>query len=910
MLVGRREERARIDKLLDRAAQGRGGALAVRGEPGIGKTALLAYARERADAARVVETTGVETELEVPFAGLADVLRPLLGHLDELPVSQREIMRGALALGPSRPADRFALGAASLALLAAAAVDQMLLVLVDDAHWLDAASRDALTFAARRLGADPVAVIFAARDGERVAFEVAGIEEIVLSGLGRGDATALLQGVVAADAVDTLIELTQGNPLALLELPTTWAEAQLSGRARPEQPLQLTAGIERAFARRALVLGEPTRRALLVAAADDSGDVARVEAACRSLDADAEDLVRAEDADLVRIDGSRIEFRHPLVRAAVYQGAAPSERRDAHRALADVFAGHDRFRMAWHAAAAAAGPDARAADALAVVAEESRARGAYAAAAAAFERAARLTPDSNERPMFFARAADATWLSGQTSKAVALVGEGLSENPTGRVRAELLAHHGRIASYGDDQEAAFDMLLEAARLLEDDDPPRAAELLADAVGAGLQVGGTLAANAAARLARLETNGDLLRELLIAQALLSATSVAGDVGGHDRLERALEAFEAVGALDESPLHILWAGRGRFMHGHNAEAARLARRAIDAARRTDAFALLPLALRLLASAEFDRGQWRTAYAAAGEAVELGRELEQHSTVCPCLGILADIDAAAGNAESCRAHASAAIAIAIERRLGFYRERAERALGRLALAIGRTADAIEQLEAVYVRLARTGNREANVTPAWDLVEAHARVGQIERARELLAEAAEAMPPARANEEAVITRCVGIVADDFAFQPAFETALALHDSEPFPFERARTESAYGERLRRAGQRKRAREVLHRAVVLFDELGATAFASRARTELAASGARLRSTAAARENLTPRETQVALAVADGASNDEVAAALYVTPKTVEYHLTRVYRKLGLRSRAELVRQFTRREEST
>ena len=908
MLVGRREERARIDLLLDQALAGHGGALSVRGEPGIGKTALLEYARERAGAARVVDTTGVETELEVPFAGLADVLRPLLGHLDELPALQREIVRGALALGPPRPADRFALGAASLTLLAAAAGNEMLLVLVDDAHWLDAGSRDALTFAARRLTADPVVVIFAARDGERLPFDASGIEQIALSGLERADAAALLEGVAAADSVDTLIDLTQGNPLALLELPTTLDEAQLSGRAPLEQPLQLSAGIERAFARRALVLGEATRRALLVAAADDSGNVACVEAASRLLGANADDLLRAEDADLVRIDGSRIEFRHPLVRAAVYQGAAPSERRDAHRALSDVFANGDRFRMAWHAAAAAPGADAGAARVLAAVADETRRRGAYAAAAAAFERAARLTSDSNERPRFFAEAAETAWLSGQTSKAEALVTEGLSESPAAPARAELLARRGRMASYGDDQEAAFDMLVEAAQLLEDDDPLRAG-LVADAVGAGLQVGGMLAADAAARLAKLETNDDVLLELLVAQALLSATSIAGEVGGHDRLERALEAAEAAGALDEAPLQIFWVGRGRYMRGHNAEAARLARRAIDAARRTEAFAVLPQALRLLAAAEFDRGQWRTAYAAAGEAVELGRELEQHSTVCACLGVLADIDAAAGNAESCGAHASAAIEIGAERRLGFYRGRAERALGRLALAMGKTADAIEQLDALYVRLARAGNREVNVTPAWDLVEAHARVGQIERARELLAEAAEAMPPASAGEEAVIGRCVGIVAEDSAFEAAFERALALHDSEPFPFERARTEHAYGERLRRAGRRKRAREVLHRAVVTFDELGATAFASRTRAELAASGARLRTTAAARESLTPRETQVALAVAEGASNEEVAAVLYVTPKTVEYHLTRVYRKLGLRSRAELVREFTQRAGS-
>jgi DNA-binding CsgD family transcriptional regulator len=909
MLVGRHAEQARIELLLDQAAAGRGGALAILGEAGIGKTALLEYARLRARAATVVETTGVESELELPFAGLADVLRPLFGRLDELPESQQELVRAALALGPPRPVDRFALGAASLALLAAAAGEGMLLVLVDDAHWLDAASRDALLFAARRLGADAVALIFAARDDEQVPFEPAGIAALTLSGLGRMDAAALLDGVLADDALDMLIELTQGNPLALLELPATLSEAQLHGRAPLEEPLRVGAGIERAFARRALVLGERTRRALLVAAADDSGIVAVVEAACGTLGAVSGDLRRAEDADLLHIDGPQIEFRHPLVRAAVYQGAAPSERRDAHRALAGVFEGRDEFRHAWHSAAAAAGPDAEAASALAAVAAESHARGAYAAAAAAFERAARLTPDGSERPVFLAHAADGAWLAGRTADAAALVAEGLSTDPAGPARAELLARRGRIRLYGDDQEAAYDTLLEAARLFEDEDPSRAAELLADAIGAGLQVGGGSAAEAATRLGALRANDDPIRELLVAQALLSATSVAGDTGGRGRLERALVAAEAADVLDQSALHLLWAGRGRFMLGHNDEAARLARRALDGARQTTAFALVPQALRLLASADFDRGRWRTAYAAAGEAVELGRELEQHSTVCACLGLLADIDAAAGNADSCHAYAAAAIEIAIERRLGFYRERAERALGRLELALGRTAEAIEKLENVYARLARAGNWEVNVTPAWDLVEAYARAGSVEPARELLAGAEEAMPPAMASEEAVIERCNGIVGDDSSFEASFERALALHIADPVPFERARTELAYGERLRRAGQRKSAREQLHAALVVFDDLGASAWSARARSELAATGERLRPAAVARESLTPREMQVALAVAEGASNNEVAAMLYLTPKTVEYHLTRVYRKLGLRSRAELARQFARSDES-
>src|SRR5262245_13093065 len=610
MLVGRREERARIERLLDRARAGRGGALAVHGEAGIGKTALLEYARGRAAAATVVEAAGVESELELPFAGLVAVLRPLLGHLGELPESQQEVLRGALALGPPRPADRFAVGAASLALLAAAAGEDLLVVLVDDAHWLDAASRDALLFAARRVAADAVALIFAARDGEQVPFEPGGIGRLALAGLGRQDAAALLDGVVGDEALDALIDLTHGNPLALLELPAMLSEEQLRGRAPLEPPLRVGVGIERAFLRRVLALGERTRRALLVASADDSGSVAVVLPACRLLGAGAGDLLRAEAADLLRIDGTRLEFQHPLVRAAVYQSAAPSERRDAHRALAEVLRGRDEFRRAWHSAAAAAGPDAEAASALAVVAAESRARGAYAAAAAAFERAARLTADPNRQPQLLADAADAAWLAGRTVDAIALVAEGLSANPPRPARAELLARRGRIGLYGEDQEAAFDTLLEAARLFEDEDPSRAAELLADAIGAAIQVGGASAAEAATRLDALHAEDDPIRDLLVAQALLSAASVAGGVGGRSRLEHALDAARAADVLDQSALHLLFAGRGRFMLGHNDEAARLARRALDRARESAALALVPQALRLLAAADFDRGRWRTA------------------------------------------------------------------------------------------------------------------------------------------------------------------------------------------------------------------------------------------------------------------------------------------------------------
>ena len=289
------------------------------------------------------------------------------------------------------------------------------------------------------------------------------------------------------------------------------------------------------------------------------------------------------------------------------------------------------------------------------------------------------------------------------------------------------------------------------------------------------------------------------------------------------QQAVVTAERAGALDTSALNLLWTGVGRWMLGHNDEAARLARRALDRARQDSALALVPQALRLIAWAEFDRGRWRAAYAAASEGAELASELDQRTTACACLGLLAEVDAATGDDEACSAHAATAIAIARATGLGYYRERAERALGRLELAQGRVAEAIERLEQVQQRLERAGNWEANVTPAWDLVEAYVRAGELEKARALLSRAEEAMPPVSAAEEATIQRCHGIVADEESFEAAFERALELHEAEPFPFEQARTRLAYGERLRRAGERRRARDKLRAALAEFDELGAEA---------------------------------------------------------------------------------------
>ena len=698
-----------------------------------------------------------------------------------------------------------------------------------------------------------------------------------------------------------LVEATAGNPLALLELPRTLSEEQLRGAAPLEEPLHLGPTLERTFARRAAVLGEPVRRSLLAAAAESTGELAPIGRALERLGLDAQLLDLAEDDGLVRVEGSRLVFRHPLVRAAVYHSAAPSERRATHRALAEGHAGSDERSRTWHLALAAVGPEDDTADALAELAAESRDRGAYDEAATAFERAARLSGPAAARLDRLAAAADAAWLAGRSEHARALALEGLGGGAEGLARADLLALKARIELFGGDQDEAFATFVEAAASAEPDDPARAAVILAEAVSAGIQTSTVSLAGAVAALERLRRPSEPFLEFIICQALGSAASIVGDARSALLIRQAVAALDG-GALElDSALHLFWAGRARFMLGENDEAAALGRRATERARQDEALGVLPQSLRLVASADFDRGRWQSAYATAGEAVSWSRQTGQSSTLCACLGLLAEIDAATGNEPDCRAAADEAIELAEKLGLGYYRGRAERALGRLEVALGRLDVGARQLEAAAARLERAGNREANVTPLWDLVEANARLGDLDGAQAALDAAEPLVAPQVPDEVAVLERCRGIVAAVDAFELHFDRALELHE---FPFERARTELSYGERLRRAGERRRARELLRSALSAFQELGAVAWADRARTELGASGERLRARDEARQDfLTPRETQIALQVAQGASNREVAAALFVTPKTVEFHLTRIYRKLGVRSRGELIRRF-------
>jgi AAA ATPase domain len=430
VLLGRREECTRIEHLLDDARRGQSGTLVIRGEPGIGKTALLEYARERAAEMTVVQAAGVESEVELEFAGLLDICRPLREHMGEVPRAHAEALRAALGLAQAEARDRFAIGAGTLALLAAAAEARPLLAVVDDAQWLDRSSQDALRFAARRLVADRACLLFAARIGEAREFDASSLPTLELGGVTLAASESLLSSrgskAVSPEVAARLHAATQGTPLALLELSSLLTPEQLAGQAPLPEPLPAGPSLEHAFARRAAGLADETSRALVLAAVAVTSRTEVIEKALRVLDLDLDSLEPAEDAGLIQLADGRVDFRHTLIRSTVYHAAPPSARRAAHRALAGVLSdGPHVDERAWHLAAGALGPDEEAARGLEQAAERAIKRGGYAGAADALERAARLTVDEEPHLRRLHGAAEASWEAGHTEHAIALLEEGI-----------------------------------------------------------------------------------------------------------------------------------------------------------------------------------------------------------------------------------------------------------------------------------------------------------------------------------------------------------------------------------------------------------------------------------------------------------------------------------------------------
>ena len=898
-LHGRDHERRALADALATARDGRSRALVVHGAAGAGKTSLLAAAE--ADALeigmRVLRATGSESERVLPFALLHALLRPLLGGLDALSAAQADALRAAFGLGTQDAApDRFLVSLAALTLLADAAAAAPVLVLADDVQWADEPSVQALWFVARRLDADPIALVLAARDEVGAPFDPMGLPDLEIGPLDGPAALAILReraGEDAAPAVaDDLVTRTGGLPLALDELARALAPDVLAGRAALPDPLPFGDGIERAYTSRVRALGDPARTALLVAALDGTGAPDVVLAGLRALGLGDEALQPAERAGLVRLTGDGIAFAHPLVRSATVHAATFAERRTAHRALAD--GAPDDDRRAWHEAAAAVGPDPAVAAALCAAAERARSRGARATAAAGLERAAELTSDPLQRAVLLAQGAEDAWRGGRPALARALIARASALDPPPALDGTLQRLLGTIEAWTGTPARACEVLGAQAAAAAPDDAALALRLLAEAAEAASFSGDAALATTIGELATaIEPPAGDARAALLAELLVGMRRyVTGDPGGAaPHLRRVVEDGRRMGDLEALTL----AGRAAVYLADDDMLVELGERSLPLARAAGDMTHLPQNLTRLTLAWLRRARIAAAERDGAEALRLAEAAGQDEMVACAHAMLAYAAALRGDEAETGARAAAALARCEPLGLAVFADLARTAEGHVALAQGRPAEA-------WRVLAAPAHPAVALTTIIDRVEAGLEAGAVQPSRDLVA-------TARAWQEASGTRDLGpivvhaealLARDPDEALAGLRAALAAYADADRPLERARAELALGRRLRRARRRVDARTHLQAALDAFEELGARAWATQAAAELRASGERARRrTADTRDDLTPQEAQVAELVAQGLSNREVAAQLFVSPRTVEFHLRNVFAKRGLTSRSQL-----------
>jgi DNA-binding CsgD family transcriptional regulator len=888
VLVGREEERARIDALLEAGRRGRTRTLVVAGEPGIGKTALLDHTVARATGMRTLRLTAAEAESALPFAGLHALLLPLVEAFSELEQPQERALRTALALEEGDEPDVLAVNAGTLAVLAEAAAAQPLLLAIDDAHWLDAPSGEALAFALRRLEAEDIACVVAVRTGESSAFD-GGFDRLELAPLPTAVAREVLAQrteAVPLPAVDRMLDLAAGNPLALLELPAALARGELDGAVTaPER-------IQRAFAVRLDALPNEARRALVLAAAEP--DPRAVRLAAEGLGLGREALAPAEEAGLVRVEPEGIVFRHPLVRSLAYATTDPVARREAHAALADSLTDEtDRDRRAWHLAAAATEPDEELALLLEQTADRAEARGGHAAAARAVERAARLSRDSDAVARRLTRGARLAFWSGATEHALELADEALGATADPNLRAEAVLERESIRGA---QWAGYGGVADLGMQLEQLDPDRATRALVSLISE--RSGAFDGAGAAELAAQAESIAPRAGPWWRPRGLIIAATAYLAVARLDDFERLLaEVVHDDAAVANHALDLIWAERYDLVRSVLDSTLREGRAAGNQMRiiwNQASFAHLELRL----------GRLHEALPAVAEAVTLGDARGVRSWAGIARIALAGIHAWRGEADACRAAAADSLVTASETHSVSDELNIHAVLGLLALSLGRHDEVVAELtpaESTWVSSTHVEPSAVAFVP--DLVEAHAHLGNLDEARTSLERFREAAERARRQWAlAAVARCEGLLAPADGYADFFERALELLESSPLALDRARTQLAYGERLRRAGQRRQARVQLRAAHEAFSAVDAAPWAERAEAELRATGESVGPrTPDRRAQLSPQELQIAQLVGEGRTNKEIAAQLYLSPKTIEYHLGNAYRKLDIHSRAELTR---------
>ena len=910
MLLGRDHEQLTLVRVLEDARVGHSGVLAIVGEAGIGKSALLAYAEEQAGGMKVLRARGVQSEAHIPFAGLFELLRPALPWIDQIPGPQAAALESALALRPASAQGRFAVGAATLSLLAAYADEAPVAVLVDDTHWLDGSSADALLFAFRRLIADPIAVVLTVRAGEPSLLDGADLATLRLKGLDRASAAKLLRRQrdepISQNLADRLHHDTGGNPLALLELGE---ERKMLADLPPGAPLAAGTSIARVYLLRSRSLPERTRDALVLAAALDSGEVPVLARAAPVLGLDLSDLIPAEAAALITVQDSRVEFRHPLARSAIYADSPAERRRAVHRALAGALPDADADRRAWHLALASFGPDDAASSALEQAGQRARRRSAYEVSSRSFERAARLAPEEVRQGRLLYAAADAAWLGGLADRATALLDEASLHAPAPELAVSIEQLRGHIATRRGPVGEAQQILLTGAEHAAPIDPERAVVMLAEAVNASFYAGDAatmrLAAERAASLAPHGSEGRTAFFALIAQGMALIFSGEGERGA-PAIRAAVEVLERSDELRDDPRLLAWAAMGPLWLREVNIGRALADRALAVARRKSAVGVLPFVLTHVALQQAATDRWAEAQAGFYEAIALARETGQRTELSASLARLAWLEARQGRSEQSRLHAAEALSLSRDMGLGVCEVWTIAALGDLELGLGRPEAALAYFEEQQAVLALRGIADVDLSPAPELVEIYLRLGRNQEAAETAEEfERDASTKAQPWALARAARCRGLLTAQDKSDQHFETALTLHGQTPDAFETGRTHLAYGSHLRRARHRVRAREQLRAAADVFDRLGADPWAETARAELAATG----ETARRRDlttlsDLTAQELQVALSLAAGRTTRETAAALFLSPKTIEYHLRNVYRKLAIGSRSELTAAMT------
>jgi DNA-binding CsgD family transcriptional regulator len=904
-LVGRGAERERLDRILAAARTGLSGTVVLRGEPGVGKTSLLDYAQAAAPDLTVLRVDGIETEIGFSFGALHQLLRPYLDRTGVLAPPQRTALELAFGLHEGPAPDRFLVGLAALGLLADQATRQPLLCLVDDAQWLDRESADALAFIGRRLYADSIAMVFAVREPAASPGLLGGLPELVVSGLAARDAAELLSAAAGSQlrpaVAERIVTETGGNPLALIEIGQQLGPGQLSGDAPLPDPVPIGRQLEQRYLREARDLPADTHTLLLTAAADPTGDPQLLWQAGQPLGFTAQAAAAAEARHLLTIRDT-VRFRHPLIRSAVYYGASFAERQRVHASLGaatDPVAHPDQ--RAWHLAMAATGPDEAVAAELEQTGERARQRGGWTAAAASFQRAATLTPDPADRGRRLLHAAEASCGAGALAQAQAQLDQAAGDLTDQRDLGWAQRVRSRIYHAQHDSAKATLALLAAASELRPYDVRLARDILVEAV-VEAQINGQLApdgttrgdvARAARALPRPDgtppTPGDLLLDADITLQLQGLPAAA------PLLRTAIDAVRA--APPDAPETFQWlaaACADATILVDEARLDELARRMETAARQHGAVLPLTLALSHAGVSNLIAGYLSEAQRCFLEHAAIAEARGQHWSIGALL-----IAAWRGEVHQVQQLLAAVAADAGREGQGYQLVFADYARCVIELGQGRYGAAFASFTADI----EDTSQIKFVLP--DLVEAAQRAGHHDAAQSLLAQlerlAAASPSPLTLGYRA---RAMALTAGDGPGSEAeelYREAIAQHGAARGPVHLARSQLVYGEWLRRIKRPRDAREPLRAAYRAFDEMGARAFAARARRELSAAGESVpvRASTQDREALTAQEAQVAELAAGGATNAEIAAQLYLSPNTIDYHLRKVFRKLGVTSRRQL-----------